>query len=176
MKKLLLALLFIPFLNSAMELVSVDVRSKEEALKLYSDNKNFFVEDEDAAYRVDKHNINPLLQEVVKRSVMGKFKDYGYIRVNKLEEGKYELLAKVRGEGGFLLTGVIVHQTCRVVGYAGLAAGSASAIIAGTVAGGPAGGLAAASAAIAASPAAAAQIEAGSLFLGTAASWIPWLP
>jgi len=87
----------------------------------------------------------------------------------------FSLEAQLRTEGGFLLTGVIVHQTCRVIGYAGLLAGSTGTIIAGG-AGGPAGILAAASAVIMAAPEAAAAVEAGSLAIGTAASWIPWLP
>jgi hypothetical protein len=99
MKKLLLLLLPCITLN-AMEIVPVDVSSKEQAVKLYSDKKNFFVENEDAAYRVENHNVNPLLKELANRNALVKFKDAGYIRINKLEDGKYELAAKVRGEGG----------------------------------------------------------------------------
>ena len=38
---------------------------------------------------------------------MGKFIGDGYIRVNKFEDGKYTLDAKVRGDGGGWLSGVI---------------------------------------------------------------------
>lgn len=177
MKRLLLLFLIISKL-SAMELIERKaVSSKNEAVKLYTNQRDLYVEDENAAYRVKKHNIDPLLNEVIKRQALNEFKkEAGYVRISQLDDGEYTLTAKVRGDGGFLLTGVIVYQTCRVVGYVGLAAGSTSAIVAGCVAGGPAGGFAAASAAIAAAPVAAAKIETGSLFLGTAASWIPWLP
>ncbi len=115
-----------PILNNSMELVPLDVNSKEEALKLYSDNKKFYVEDNNAAYRVEKHNLNPLLQEVIKRGAMGKFKDAGYIRVNKLEEGRYELLAKVRGDGGGPWGAWVMYNLTKTTIYsaAGIAAGA----------------------------------------------------
>jgi hypothetical protein len=134
------------------------------------------VEDENAAYRVERSDMNPLLREVMDRQAMGKFIGDGYIRVNKFEDGKYELIAKVRGDGGFLLTGVIVYQSCRVIGYSGLVLASAGTVIAATMAGGPAAGAIAAGQVIQASTPAAAAIESGSLAIGTAASWIPGLP
>ena len=175
MKKLLLSLFFLLPL-SAMEMIDPSAVSSAQQLKLYANEKNLFVEDENAAYRVERHDMNPLLREVMHRQAMGKFIGDGYIRVNKFEDGKYELIAKVRGDGGFLLTGVIVYQSCRVIGYSGILLGGGSAIVAGYVAGGPVGAVTAASGVIAAAPQAAAAIESGSLAIGTAASWIPGLP
>lgn len=97
MKKLFIAILGISSL-SAMQLVKNT--SSAVALKLYSNNRQAYVEDENAAYQVERYNMNPLMREVLNRQALGKFKDAGYIRINKLDEGKYELLAKVRGEGG----------------------------------------------------------------------------
>ena len=122
-----------------MEMIDPSAVSSAQQLKLYANEKNLFVEDENAAYRVERHDMNPLLREVMHRQAMGKFIGDGYIRVNKFEDGKYELMAKVRGDGGFLLTGVIVHQSCRVIGYSGILLGGGSAIVAGFVAGGPVG-------------------------------------
>ncbi|GMU19460.1 MAG: hypothetical protein AMXMBFR12_06520 [Candidatus Babeliales bacterium] len=75
-----------------------------------------------------------------------------------------------------MLTGVIVYQGCRVIGYSGIVLASISAVSAGFAAGGPAGAVMAASAAIQASGPAAAAVETSSLAIGTAASWIPILP
>jgi hypothetical protein len=178
MKRFLLALLFISPLH-AMELVNpIAVSSKDEALKLYTNHKDMYVEDQNATYRIQASEINNDLRELLKHKALTKFieKKAGHIRISQLDDGTYALRAKVHGDGGFLLTGVIIHQACRVVGYSGLVLGSGSAIVAGFAAGGPVGAVTAASGVIAASPAAAAQIEAGSLAIGTAASWIPWLP
>lgn len=130
MKKLLLALLFIPFINNAMELVPVDVSSKEQVLRLYTNNIKFYVEDENASYRIEKHNINPLLHEVAKRGVLDKFKDAGYIRVNKLEDGKYELLAKVRGEGGGPILAGILYYGTKALCYGTALAGATTVVVA----------------------------------------------
>lgn len=176
MTKLLLAVLFIPTIHG-MELIQRNnISAADQSLRLYSNKKEFYVEDESAAYRVDTHNINPLLNEVVKRKALDKFKKAGYIKINKLEQGKYQLIANVRGEGGFLLTGVIVYQSCRVIGYSGLLLGSVGTIVAATAGGGPVAGFVAASQVIQASAPAAAAIESSSLAIGTAASWIPGLP
>lgn len=100
MKKLLLALLFIPTIHG-MELIERNnVSSADQSLRLYSNQKDFYVEDSAAAYRVEKHHMNPLLNEVMNRKALGQFKDAGYVRISKLEDGKYALAAHVRGEGG----------------------------------------------------------------------------
>ena len=112
MKRLLLALLVISPL-SAMELVEHRTISSKDALRLYTNQKEFYVEDDYAAYRVEKHNINPLLAEVIKRQAFGKFKDAGYIRISKLNDSKYALAAHVRGlggGGGGALAGIMVGK------------------------------------------------------------------
>ena len=121
MKRLLLVLLFISPL-SAMELVEQRAVSSKDARRLYTNQKEFYVEDDNAAYRVEKHNINPLLNEVIKRHALGKFKNAGYIRISKLTDGKYTLAAKVRGEGGGPFTGLCAMWGTRAVGYGAFAA------------------------------------------------------
>ena len=96
--------------------------------------------------------------------------------MNRLSDGEFKLDLKGRVNGGFLLTGVIVKQVCRGIGYTGLIISDLSAITAATTATGGIGFFPAAMAVIAAHPTAVASIEAGSLALGTAASWIPGLP
>lgn len=178
MKKIILsliALLSIPVIG--MELIKSNAVSSADNISLWSNEKEIFVEDDNAAYRIEKHNMNPLLQEVMKRKVMDEFTEKGgYLRVKQLSDGKYFINANVRGDGGFLLTGVIVYNTCRVVGYSGIVLASISAVSAGFVAGGPAGAVMAASGAIQAAGPAAALVESSSLAIGTAASFIPVLP
>jgi hypothetical protein len=179
MQKIFLSLLaLISFNVFSMELINQRSVSSAEDVRLFTNHRDMFVEDENAAYRIEKHNLNPLLQEVMHRKAMGKFAEdgHGYLRVKQLSDGKYALEAKVRGDGGFLLTGVIVYNTCRVVGYSGIVLASIGAVSAGFVAGGPGGAVIAASAAIQASGPAAALVESSSLAIGTAASFIPVLP
>jgi hypothetical protein len=100
MKKLLLLLLAIPSIN-AMELIPANnVSSANHALKLYTNHKHMYVEDEDASYRVERHNMNKEMRDVLAFKAITKFKDAGYIRIDKNSDGKYTLAAKVRGEGG----------------------------------------------------------------------------
>ncbi len=130
MKSLLLSLLFVyPLLS--MELVEHRAVSAKNALNLYTNNKDFYVEDENAAYRVEKHNIEPMLKEIAKRKAVKEFVDAGYIRVNKNSEGKYELAAKVRGKGGGPWLSAAVFLGVQVAGYTGLMTG---AIVANTLA------------------------------------------
>lgn len=160
-----------------MELIAASSVSSAEPVKLFRNHKDLFVEDELAAYRVEKHNMSPLLKEVMQRQAMGEFTTKGgYLRVKQLNDGKYLINANVRGDGGFLLTGVIVYQGCRVIGYSGIVLASIGAVSAGFVAGGPAGAVVAASGAIQAAGPAAALVESSSLAIGTAASFIPILP
>lgn len=113
MKRLLLAALFAAPCINAMEMINPSAVSSAQQLKLYANEKHLFVEDENAAYRVERHDMNPLLREVMHRQAMGKFIGDGYIRVNKLEEGKYALDANVRvlgGGGGGAAAGVIIGK------------------------------------------------------------------
>ncbi len=144
MKRLLLLLLLPPLYSSAMELVPVDIQSKQEAVTLYHNNADFYVENDNAAYRVEKHNVDPLLKEVLKRNALAKFKEAGYIRVNELESGKYALLAKVRGLGGTgPITAGIVGMIVRVGCYTGYIAAATAPVVVGTAITGPQGGVAA---------------------------------
>ena len=120
MKRLLLALLCISQL-SAMELIEHSAVSSASNLKLYTNHKDFFVEDDTAAYRVERHDMNPLLREVIQRKALNKFVGDGYVRINKLNEAKYSLAAKVRGNGGGPVTGWFAGLTTRIIGYSGLA-------------------------------------------------------
>lgn len=101
----------------SMELIAANSVSSSEPVQLFSNHKDIFVQDENAAYRVDKHNINPLLKEVIQRKAMGNFSTAGYIRVSKLDDGTYSLNAKVRGLSGGFITGMIAGAVVRAVGY-----------------------------------------------------------
>ena len=102
-----------------MELIERNnISAADQSLRLYSNQKDFYVEDANAAYRVEKHNMNPLLNEVMKRQALGKFKDAGYLRISKLEDGKYALAARVRGEGGGPGGAAVGVAVGKFVGYA----------------------------------------------------------
>lgn len=103
----------------SMELISAASVSSPEPVRLFSNRKDLFVEDENAAYRVDRHNMSPLLKEIMHRKAMGEFteKGQGYLRVKQLSDGKYALEAKVRGDGGGFITGMIAGAVVRAVGY-----------------------------------------------------------
>lgn len=98
MKKLLV-LLACPMIINGMQLVPVTVQSRDN-VKVLTDYKRVFVEDENATYRVQSHEMNKELRELLKHKALDKFKETGYIRINKDETGKYALAAHVRGLGG----------------------------------------------------------------------------
>ncbi len=129
----------------AMEVVPCS--SKDEVRLLHSPKTSrLYVEDENAAYRVETHEMNTLLRDVVKLNAMKKFiASDGYIRANKYDDGKYLLAAKVRGNGG---TGPITAFTAgllvRVGCYTGYMLAASTPVIVGTATTGPGGGVAAA--------------------------------
>ena len=96
MKKLLLLPILCIFSLKGMELDS----SSAHAVKVLQSRGNLYVEDENAAYRVEGHRMSQDLRRMLAAKVLGKFNTAGYIRVTKDSEGKYLLAAKVRGLGG----------------------------------------------------------------------------
>ena len=77
-----------------------------------------FVEDETAAYRIERHAMNKNMRDVLVYKALKKFKEAGYIRINKDEDGKYALVAKVRGEGGGpILAGIFYYGTKALLWY-----------------------------------------------------------
>lgn len=141
MKKLLLALLCIPNIQ-AMELIeSSNVSSKDQALKLYTNHKDMFDEDENAAYRVERSSMNKELRDILAHNALTKFKEAGYIRVNKDNTGKYALAAHVRGLGGGPVLASIFYWGTKAVCYGTALAGATTVVVAtGGVAGGVTGG------------------------------------
>ncbi len=103
--------------------------SSKDDVRLLTNRSAMFVEDENAAYRVEKHNMNPLLKNVIKHKALDKFKEAGYIRINKNSEGKYELAAKVRGEGGGPILAGILYGTVKVLAYTGMAVMGTGAVV-----------------------------------------------
>lgn len=103
-KTLLLGALFsiVSFLPvNSMELIAASSVSSSEPVQLFSNHKDLFVQDENAAYRVEKYNMNSLLHEVMKCKAMGDFTEKGgYLRVKQLSDGKYLINASVRVDGG----------------------------------------------------------------------------
>lgn len=100
-----------------MELIAAHSVSSPEPVQLFSNHRNIFVQDENAAYRVENHHMNPLLKEVMVRQAMGKFTDSGYIRVKQLSNGQYALEAKMRGDGGGPILATATAIGIRAVGY-----------------------------------------------------------
>lgn len=110
----------------SMELINAHSVSSPEPVQLFSNHRDLFVQDENAAYRVEKHNMNPLLHEVMKRKAMGEFTEKGgYLRVKQLSDGKYLLAAQVRGEGGTgAITAGIVYFGVQYLGCLGIIGGT----------------------------------------------------
>ncbi len=91
------------------------------------------------------------------------------------EKAKFINKVKTRKKAGFLLTGVIVHQSCRLIGYVSVGAAVGTTLAVG-LASGP-GGLAAAYLGVLSTTGPAlAAVESASLTAGVAASFIPCLP
>ncbi len=181
MKKLLLSLFVLPLIS--MELQRIDDHnimklSGTRNSELYRDMQGFQVNQDGQFKRIPSHRLTQAVRELKNNpEALDYFlKNKGYLKLTKNQDDEYALDADGRLDGGFLLTGVIVYQSCRVIGYTGLVLGSAGTIIAATAGGGPVAGFVAAGQVIQASAPASAAIETGSLAIGTAASWIPWLP
>lgn len=109
----------------SMELIAAYSVSSAEPVQLFSNHRDIFVEDELAAYRVEKHNMNPLLKEIIRRKAMAKFteKGGGYIRVKQLSDGKYELNAQIRVLGGGPITGACAYWGTKAAGWGAFAIG-----------------------------------------------------
>lgn len=143
MKKLLLLPLLVSNLH-AMELIPV---SSPNSVRLLTNHKHMYVEDEDAAYRVENHNMNRELREALQRKALSKYKEAAFIRAHKQQDGKYTLYGKVRGNGGTgPITAGIVNMGVRVGCWTGYLLGVTTPTVVGTVLTGPAGGGAAAAA------------------------------
>ncbi len=106
----------------AMELVDRSAVSSANDLKLYTNHRDFYVEDENGKHFVEKHNINPLLKAVAQHKALEKFIGNGYIRINKFKDGKYALVAKVRGNGGGPVAGACALWGTRLAGWGTFAA------------------------------------------------------
>lgn len=97
MKKFLLLPILSVLTLQGMEVVPV---SSADNVRLLTNNRHLYVEDENAAYRVKEHDMNKELRDVLKHKALAKFKEAGYIRATKQSDGTYALAAKIRGEGG----------------------------------------------------------------------------
>lgn len=124
-----------------MELIAASSVSSREPVQLFSNHRDLFVQNENAAYRVENHHMNPLLQKVMKRKAMGEFTEKGgYLRVKQLSDGEYLVNADVRGLGGTgPITAGIVGMAVRVGSYAAILFGAGTTVATGTIVAGPAG-------------------------------------
>lgn len=115
----------------SMELIAANSVSSPEPVQLFSNHRDVFVQDENAAYRVEKHNMNPLLHEVMKRKAIGEFTEKGgYLRVKQLSDGIYILEAKVRGDGGGPISGAIAYWATKTLCYGTAVAAATTAVVA----------------------------------------------
>ncbi len=103
------------------ELVNVYAAHDAGNVKLFNRNDSFYVTDDNATHVVKQHDIDKTLKKLAKLGVLEKFKEAGYIKINK-HDGAFSLDAKVRGEGGGWLTGQIAAWSVRGVGYGAFAA------------------------------------------------------
>jgi hypothetical protein len=137
MKRLLLAALFASQCINAMEMIPA---SSSEDVRLYTNHRDLFVEDENAAYRIEKYNMNPDLRNVMKHKLLEKFKEQGHFRVTKLSNGEYSITAQVAGKGGTgPITAGMVGFAVRFGCYTAYLVGASTPVVAGTLVAGPAG-------------------------------------
>lgn len=125
MKKLFLLLLLPPFMY-CMEIPDHALITKEP-VKLLHDKTHFYVSDENASYRVQNHEVSPLLKQVLKRNALAEYSSSCKIRVKKHKDGTYSLVDKVIGKGGGPLLGCAVLLGTQVAGFCGLIGGAMAA-------------------------------------------------
>ena len=143
MKKLLL----LPILTAiSLNAMQMDVVSAEN-VKVIAHKNNIYVEDDNAAYRIESHRMNQDLRRIIAHKALGKFKTAGYMRVTKDSDEKYNVAAKVRGLGGTgPITAGVVNMAVRIGCWTGYLLAVTTPTVVGTALTGPAGGGAAAAA------------------------------
>jgi hypothetical protein len=179
-KLITLGLLTLPAsaMNDALRIKksALQVPSHLGNLSLIHENNNFFVEKNTIRKPIQKAFTSPMLRTIKPEQLVAFQECGGLLKLNQMSDGEYSLRDSGRINGGFLLTGCIVHQVSRVVGHASIWTAAGVVVVGGFVTGGPAGGSAAYLGAVAMLPSASAAVETGALALGVAASWIPGLP
>lgn len=134
MKRLLLSLLCIQSISGMSQIDQGSV-SAAQSLKVYTNNKKVFVEDENAAYSINPDRMNSELRKVIANKALVQFiKNGGYLRVNKDSEEKYNLAAKMRLNGGGPVLGCLFYCGIKVLAYAGIIGVTGGAVAAVTAA------------------------------------------
>ncbi len=135
-------------------------------------DKDFFVEDEQGAHKVQRCFVDKNLRGVSKEN-LAKFLALGYVSVNRCGEKDFSVKAHHRLNGGGPITGAVLYWITKVGCY-GTAAGAAGTVIIAT--GGAAGAISGAGAAVTGGAIAAgagtggASIAAGALAGGLAST------
>jgi hypothetical protein len=133
MNKLLLILLLPPFMYG-MEIPNHALIAKD-SVRLLHDKTHFYVSDENASYRVENHEVSPLLKQVLKRNALSEYSKSCKIRVKKHKDGMYSLVEKVPGKGGGAVLAGLFYGVVKVGAYAGMVAmgvGAGAAVTAAT--------------------------------------------
>ena len=133
--KLLLTLIIVTSLNG-MEEKSLKIkdsalfrRNNVKDVELFHNNRGFHVLEDGKLYPVEKHEMNPILR-TLKHKQLKKFqKNGGYIHIKKIDDGKFTLQSKVRGDGGGIVTGWFLYGLTKTLCY-----GTAAAAVGGAVA------------------------------------------
>lgn len=182
-KKLILTSLLVVSINKAMDFESSMNDEQYKDFERYNSEisvKNIptrfiYVDEAGLAHQIQRAFVDPILRNIPSDKLEKVLNHFAF-RVGRLDNGEYALHAHVRGVGGFLLTGVIVYQTTRLVGHSAIWVSAGTVVVGAFVTGGPPAAGAAYLASLSAIPAASAVVESTSLTLGVAASWIPGLP
>ncbi len=120
MKKLLLLLCLPPFMYG-MEVPDHALIAKDP-VKVLHDKTHYYVSDENASYRVENHEVSPLLKQVLKRNALAEYSRSCKIRVKKHKDGTYSLIEKVPGKGGGPILAGLFYGIVKVGAYAGMVA------------------------------------------------------
>jgi hypothetical protein len=120
MNKLLLILLLPPFMYG-ME-VPDHALITHDPVKVLHDKSHYYVTNENASYRVENHEVSPLLKQVLKRNARTEYSKSCKVLVRKNTDGTYSLLEKIPGKGGGPLLAGLFYGIVKVGAYAGMVA------------------------------------------------------
>lgn len=93
------------------------------------DESDFFVTTpETGTCKVHSYDLDPLLQKIPKEKLQD-FLQVGYLVPKKLDNGDFKIDAKVRGNGGGIITAYIMYGAVKGVGYGAPLLASAAAAV-----------------------------------------------
>lgn len=119
-------------LDTLVPVESIDIRGPIQLgeLKIYHDDNYFYVQRGNSIKRVEAHEVNRLLTDLLRKKLLDRLKSAGYIQVKEHQDGNYELAAKVRGNGGGPVLAGLFYWGTKTLCYGTALAGAGAAVVA----------------------------------------------